>query len=52
VRKTYISIALEESGDIALVSKMCGYKKIASTMIYAKISDNAKINLTRLMDAI
>lgn len=51
-RNTFISIALEESGDIALVSKMAGHKKIASTMIYAKISDNAKWNLTRLMDAI
>jgi site-specific recombinase XerD len=43
---------LSKSGDIALVGNMCGHKKISSTQIYAKVSENAKINLTGLMDAI
>jgi site-specific recombinase XerD len=51
-RHTYATIALELSGDIALVGNMCGHKKISSTQIYAKVSENAKINLTGLMDAI
>lgn len=51
-RHTYATISLELSGDIALVGNMCGHKKIASTQIYAKVSENAKINLTSLMDAI
>lgn len=50
-RHTYATIALELSGDIALVGNMCGHKKISSTQIYAKVSENAKINLTGLMDA-
>jgi len=51
-RHTYATIALELSGDIALVGNMCGHKKISSTQIYAKVSENAKTNLTTLMDAI
>jgi site-specific recombinase XerD len=51
-RHTYATIALELSGDRALVGNMCGHKKISSTQIYAKVSENAKINLTRLMDGI
>lgn len=41
-RHTYATIALELSGDIALVGNMCGHKKISSTLIYAKVSENAK----------
>jgi site-specific recombinase XerD len=39
IQHTCILIALKLSSDIVLVSHMCGHKKIASTMIYTKISD-------------
>jgi len=35
-----------------LAGNICGHKEISSTQIYAKASENAKINLTGLMDAI
>lgn len=50
-RHTFATIALELSGDIAVVSKLCGHTKISTTQIYAKVLDSSKRNVIGLMDA-
>ncbi|MEI6059996.1 MAG: site-specific integrase [Bacteroidota bacterium] len=51
-RHTFATIALEVSGDIAAVSKLCGHSKISTTQIYAKVLEHSKRNVIGLMDAI
>ena len=51
-RHTFATIALEVSGDIAAVSKLCGHTKISTTQIYAKVLEQSKRNVIGLMDAI
>ena len=50
-RHTFATIALEVSGDIAAVSKLCGHTKISTTQIYAKVLEKSKRNVIGLMDA-
>jgi site-specific recombinase XerD len=50
-RHTFATIALELSGDIAVVSKLCGHTKISTTQIYAKVLDSSKRNVIGLMDS-
>lgn len=50
-RHTFATIALDLTGDIAVVGKFCGHAKLSTTEIYAKASTRSMINLTRLMDA-
>ena len=49
-RHTFATIALELSGDIASVSKLCGHTKISTTQIYAKVLESSKRNVIGLMD--
>mgnify|MGYP001225635351 CR=1 FL=1 len=50
-RHTFATIALELSGDIASVSKLCGHTKISTTQIYAKVLESSKRKVIGLMDA-
>lgn len=50
-RHTFVTIALELSGVIAVVSIFCGHTKISITQIYAKVLDSLKRNVIGFMDA-
>jgi integrase len=43
-RHTYAVLQIDSGTDVFTVSKMLGHKNIATTMIYAKVTDKAKTN--------
>lgn len=49
-RHTYATLLLNKGADIFTVSKMLGHKNIKTTMIYAKVLSETKINAANLID--
>jgi integrase len=49
-RHTYATLLLNKGVDIFTVSKMLGHKKIETTMIYAKVLSETKVNAANLID--
>lgn len=48
-RHTYATLLLNKGVDIYTVSKMLGHKKIETTMIYAKVLSETKVNAANLI---
>jgi len=51
-RHTFATIALELSGNIAVVSNLLGHAKISSTQIYAKVLESSKRKIVNMFDTI
>ena len=49
-RHTYATLLLNKGADIFTVSKMLGHKNIKTTMIYAKVLSETKVNAANLID--
>jgi len=49
-RHTYATLLLNKGVDIFTVSKMLGHKNITTTMIYAKVLTETKVNAANLID--
>ena len=49
-RHTYATLLLNKGVDIYTVSKMLGHKKIETTMIYAKVLSETKVNAANVID--
>ncbi len=49
-RHTYATLLLNKGVDIFTVSKMLGHRNIKTTMIYAKVLDEKKVNAANLID--
>lgn len=49
-RHSYATLLLNKGADIFTVSKMLGHKNIKTTMIYAKVLTETKINAANLID--
>ena len=49
-RHTYATLLLNKGADIFTVSKMLGHKNIKTTMIYAKVLSETKVNAANLIE--
>lgn len=49
-RHTYATLLLNKGADIFTVSKMLGHKNIKTTMIYAKVLSETKVNAANLIN--
>jgi integrase len=49
-RHTYATLLLNKGADIFTVSKMLGHKNIKTTMIYAKVLTETKVNAANLIE--
>jgi integrase len=49
-RHSFATLLLNKGADIFTVSKMLGHKNIKTTMIYAKVLSETKVNAANLID--
>ena len=49
-RHTYATLLLNNGADILTVSKMLGHKKLETTMLYAKVLSETKIQAANIVD--